>query len=137
MKQRTQEQISYNMSRIKCKGTSIERFFGKKLWKEGIRYRKNYVKLIGKPDFVVVCQRLAIFCDSEFWHGYKRMETKRHEFKVNEDFWMKKIQGNIERDKEVNAALKRLGWKVIRFWDFEIKKESDKCVKKILRILNK
>jgi len=60
-------------------------------------------------------RKLAISCDSAFWHGYPQMKTKRHEFKVRIDFWMNKIIRNIQRDKEVNEELKRLGWEVVRF----------------------
>ena len=131
MKKRSKSVISFNMSRIKSSGSEIEIILGKLMWSNGFRYRKQYKKLPGKPDFVLVKYRIAIFCDSSFWHGYKNMSTKLHHFKTNRDFWVPKIKRNIQRDKEVNRAIKKMGWRVIRFWDFQIKKSLDKCLKKI------
>ena len=120
------------MSRVKSKETSIERRLGKALWAAGLRYRKNYRKLKGTPDFVIVGHRIAIFCDSAFWHGYRNMTTKIHRFKSNEAFWRNKIERNIERDKEVNSILHKQGWKVIRFWDFQINDNLNNCVENVL-----
>ncbi|MBF0458427.1 MAG: very short patch repair endonuclease [Nitrospirae bacterium] len=123
------------MSRVKSKDTSIEIKLGKALWSAGLRYRKNYKKLFGTPDFVLVKYKIAIFCDSSFWHGYRNMTTKIHSFKSNKEFWTKKIETNIRRDKEVDIELQRLGWTVFRFWDFQIDNhiEIEKCVTKVLR----
>ena len=123
------------MSRVRGKNTSIELILGKALWETGLRYRKQYKKLKGTPDFVLVKYKIAIFCDSAFWHGYRNMSTKRHIFKTNKKFWTNKILANIRRDKEVNKTLKKLGWKVIRLWDFEIRKDIDKNINKILTIV--
>jgi len=130
MKKKTPAQISFNMSRIKGMGSRIELLMGRALWKSDFRYRKQY-NIVGKPDFALVSKKLAIFCDSSFWHGYKYGMTKRHEFKTNAIFWTDKIQKNILRDKKVNRELKKAGWKVLRFWDFEILKDIDKCVLKV------
>lgn len=128
---KTKSQISFNMSRIRSSGSKIEIQLGKLLWNAGFRYRKQYKKLPGKPDFVLVKYKIAIFCDSAFWHGYKNMSTSLHNFRSNRDFWINKICGNINRDKKVNSQLKKLGWNVLRFWDFQILKAPDKCLKKI------
>lgn len=122
---------SYKMSLIRGKNTSIERSLGNALWKIGLRYRKHYKKLKGTPDFVLVKNKIAIFCDSAFWHGYRNMSTKIHRFKSNKKFWTDKIKTNIERDKSVNRILKREGWKVVRLWDYEIKENIDTCVEKL------
>jgi DNA mismatch endonuclease (patch repair protein) len=127
-----QQASSYKMSRVRSKGTTIEKLFGKALWSAGLRYRKHYRKLVGAPDFVLVRYKIAIFCDSAFWHGYKNMKTKRHAFKSNVKFWTNKIMRNIERDKEVNKKLRKEGWKVLRFWDFQIEKNLDKCIERVL-----
>ena len=137
MSKRTKEQISYNMSRIRSNGTAIEKKLGKAIWTAGLRYRKNYKKVKGKPDFVITKHQVVIFCDSSFWHGYKNMTTKRHNFKSNEEFWVNKILRNIKRDKEVNRILRREGWKVFRFWDFQIQKDVNKCVEKVLTTIKK
>lgn len=70
------------MSRIRSKNTDIEKSMGKALWSVGIRYRKHY-KIIGTPDFALPKYKIAIFCDSSFWHGYKNMKTKIHSFRSN------------------------------------------------------
>jgi len=134
-RKRTKSEISYNMSRVKSKNTSIEKVLEKELIKKNIRFEKNYNGVIGKPDFVILEKKIAIFCDSAFWHGYKNMSTKRHDFKSNIDFWTNKIKNNIKRDKEVNWELNKIGWKVVRFWDFQIKKELKECIEKIEKIV--
>lgn len=131
------DKTSYRMSRVKSRDTSIERRLGKALWAAGFRYRKNYHGLKGSPDFVLVKHRIAIFCDSAFWHGYKNMTTKRHVFKSNVDFWTRKIKRNMLRDKEVKKFLKKSGWAVLRFWDFQIEKNLDKCVARVVEEIQK
>ena len=104
------------MSRIRSKGTRIERIFADELKRAKIKYR-GYFHVVGKPDFVLLSKKIAIFCDGSFWHGYMKMKTERHNFKRRKKFWMQKILNNIERDKKVNRILRKQGWKVIRFWD--------------------
>lgn len=132
----TEEQRSKNMKAVKSKDSKIELLLRKKLWHRGHRYRKHYSKIPGKPDIVFIGKKIAVFCDSEFWHG-KDWEEKKHEIKSNKDFWYSKIERNIERDKEVNKELKSMGWTVLRFWGGEIKKELDKCVGIIEKELGK
>ena len=119
--------------KIKSKDTSIELILRKELWRRGYRYRVNDGKVFGKPDIVFSRRKVAVFCDSEFWHGKKYLLGER--FKTNSDFWESKIKGNIKRDKEVNDRLKSEGWTVIRFWDKEIKENSDKCINKVISFL--
>lgn len=136
-KQRSVAQISYNMSRIKSKGTIIEMSFARALRSVGISYKKNYKHIIGTPDFVILDKKIAIFCDSAFWHGYKHMRTPRHNFKKRKSFWVQKILQNRQRDKTVNTELRRLGWSVIRLWDFQIHKDIKKCIAKVLSKIKK
>ncbi len=131
---KTAEQISYNMRMVKNKDSDIEQLLRKELWKRGIRYRKNVRKIYGNPDIVFIGLKIAVFCDSEFWHGYD-WENRKNDFKSNQDFWIPKIERNIERDKEVNSRLNSEGWVVLRFWGKEIKKETDKCVEIIERAI--
>lgn len=128
---KTAEQISYNMSRVRTKDTDIEKALGKAMWAAGIRYRKQYKALPGKPDFALVSQRIAIFCDSAFWHG-RNWQTTKTCFKSNRDFWIPKIEGNIRRDSEVNERLRAMGWRVLRFWDQEINSDISGCVARVL-----
>jgi DNA mismatch endonuclease (patch repair protein) len=127
----TPEQRRKNMQAIKCKDTSIESVLRKELWARGFRYRKNYKKLIGKPDIVMTKYKLVIFCDSEFWHG-KNYHESTDRIGTNSDYWKQKIKRNIERDKEVNEKLIADGWTVLRFWEKEIRKELDKCVEQVV-----
>ena len=126
----TPEQRKKNMQHIKSKDTKIEVLLRKALRKKGYGYRKNYKELPGKPDIVLTKYKIAIFCDSEFFHGKDWEVLKpRLEKGQNSDFWIKKISGNRERDDEVNKKLLFMGWTVIRFWGNDIKKNTDECVK--------
>ena len=129
---KTPEQIHYNMSRIRGKDTNIEMKLRKELWNRGIHYRKNVKTVTGKPDLAFIGKKVAVFCDSEFWHGYD-WDHRKEQIKTNREFWIKKIERNIERDREVNTKLEEEGWTVIRFWGNEIEKETSRCVDKIER----
>jgi DNA mismatch endonuclease Vsr len=126
----TKEHRSWNMSRIRSKGSKIETLLAKELWKRGYRYRKNNKSVYGTPDLTFKKQKIAIFVDSEFWHG-KDWKVKKYEIKSNREFWFTKIEDNIRRDKEVNKELKSQGWKVLRFWGKQISKETEKCINKV------
>ena len=123
------------MQAVKNKDSKIEKILRKELWARGYRYRKNYSKAAGKPDIAFVGKKVAIFCDSEFWHG-KNWNEKKQEIKSNRDFWYKKIERNIKRDKEVTKELKKLGWTVLRFWGEDIVKNTNRCVNKIVSKIN-
>lgn len=125
----TKEQRHKNMKNIKSKNTKIEVKLCKALWNKGYRYRKNYKELPGKPDIVLTKYKIAIFCDSEFFHGKDWSKQRlRLEKSNNSDYWIKKISNNIERDLEVDKELAYLGWTVIRFWGKDILKNADECV---------
>jgi DNA mismatch endonuclease Vsr len=126
----TKEQRRKNMQAVKNKDSKIEKILRRALWKKGIRYRKNYSKLIGKPDIVLTKYRIAIFVDSEFWHGYD-WEKKKYEIKTNKDFWINKIESNINRDIFVTNQLRNDGWIVLRFWGNEIINNLEQCIKAI------
>lgn len=131
----TTEQRRKNMQAVKNKGSKIETALAKKLWSRGHRYRKNDKSVFGKPDFTFKGKRIAIFVDSEFWHG-KDWNQKKMDHKSNIEFWHQKIERNIERDNEVNLQLKNEGWTVIRFWGKEIEKQVDDCISKIEKAIN-
>lgn len=124
--QKTKEQISYNMKQVKNKDSKIEILLRKELWGRGLRYRKNTSKVFGHPDIAFLGKKIAVFCDSEFWHGYN-WEERKNDFKSHQEFWIPKIERNMERDVEVTERLKSEGWTVIRFWGNEIKKDTAKC----------
>lgn len=119
------------MGRIRGKNTKPELAFRKALWAAGYRYRIDYKKLIGKPDIVLKKYKTVIFIDGEYWHGYK-WEERKPNVRTNREFWIPKIERNIQRDGEVNTALDGLGYKVFRFWEREIKKELDACLQLVL-----
>ena len=121
---------SYNMSMIKSKNTKVEILLRKELWRRGLRYRKNCKYIYGKPDLVFLRKQIAVFIDGEFWHGYNFEKTKNR-LKSNKDFWVKKIERNMERDFEITQFLIEQGWAVLRFWDFEIKNDLARCADKI------
>ncbi len=126
----SKEQRHKAMSNIRSKDTSIEIKLRKELWKRGYRYRKNYSKLPGKPDIALTKHRIAIFCDSDFFHGKDWYTVLRPRLLKgsNPEFWEKKILRNMERDKENNLALLNMGWIVIRFWGSEIQKNVESCI---------
>ena len=126
----TPEQRRKNMEHIRSKVTSIEIKLRKALWHEGIRYRKNYKVLPGKPDIAITKYRIAIFCDSSFWHG--RDFEKKKPVATNHQYWDAKIRRNMERDNEVNQQLRAAGWTVLRFWDIDINKSLDECINTII-----
>ena len=116
----TPEQRSKNIRAIKATGTKDEVRLAKALWHLGYRYRKNDKSVFGKPDLTFKNHKVAIFVDSEFFHG-KDWETQKLRIQSNQEFWHKKIGRNIERDKEVNDYLTNNGWTVLRFWSKEVK----------------
>lgn len=123
----TPEQRHKNMQAIRNHGSKIEVILGKALWSEGIRYRKNDATVFGKPDFSIKKYKIAIFCDSEFWHG-KDWNKHKYDIHTNSEFWINKIENNIKRDILVSETLQYEGWIVIRFWGKEILKNTDNCV---------
>ena len=128
----TPEQRKKNMRHIRSKNTEIECILRKALWKKGYRYRKHYSKIPGKPDIVLTKYKIAIFCDGEFFHGKDwEVQRKRIEKSNNSDYWIMKIERNINRDEDINRRLKAMGWVVLRFWGKDIKKNTESCIKTI------
>jgi len=136
MAKRSPEVTSKLMSRIKSTGTKAEILVGKSLWRLGLRYRKNYRDIKGKPDFVFVSARVLVFCDGDFWHGrYFEERVKRGDFHTNRQYWLKKIPGNMKRDKETNEQLKNEGWFVLRYWESDILKNPEKIAEAIAAVV--
>ena len=134
MDRHTPEQRRKNMKAVKNKGSQIEISLCKELWHRGIRYRKNCTKTYGKPDIVFIGKKVAVFCDSEFWHGFNWKERK-NDIKSRREFWIPKIERNIERDIEVTEKLTQEGWVVLRFWGNEIKSNLIGCADTIENVL--
>ena len=124
--------VSKNMSKIHSKDTSIEVQLRKALWHKGYRYRKNYKALPGSPDIVLTKYKIAIFCDSEFFHGkdWEILKLRIGKGK-NPEYWIKKIERNRSRDFETDKKLLFLGYTVIHFWGQDIKKHTNECLQAI------
>ena len=124
----TTEKRSNIMKKIRSTDTKPEIKLRKALWHQGYRYRKNYKELPGNPDIAITKYNLAIFVDGEFWHGYN-WEEKKEKISSNRDYWIPKIEGNMERDEKYNQELKEMGWEILRFWATkEVENNLEKCV---------
>lgn len=131
----TSEQRRLNMRNIKSKNTKPELLLRKELWSKGVRYRLHGKGLMGKPDIYIKKYKIAIFVDSDFWHGKLYCEGKSIP-KSNEEYWIPKLERNISHDIEVNKILKNEGWTVLRYWESEVKTKISDCVDEILEVLN-
>lgn len=120
------------MSKIRGKETGIEVKVRKFIWKKGYRYRKNCTSYFGKPDILLKKYKAVIFIDSCFWHGcrkhYRTPATRK-------SFWIRKIERNKIRDKEVNLHYKKEHWLVVRIWEHDLKKRFEKTIEKKLLLL--
>lgn len=119
----TPEQRSYNMSRIRGKDTKPEELVRKYLFSQGFRYRKNDARLPGKPDIVLPKYKTVIFVNGCFWHaheGCKYFVWPQN----NASFWKKKIESNVNRDKNNFELLSNMGWRVVTIWECELKKSK-------------
>lgn len=132
----TKEQRRRNMQAIRSRDTKDEVLLAKSLWTRGWRYRKNDKSVFGKPDIVFKKYRVAVFVDSEYFHG-KDWDSEKHRIKSRREFWWPKIERNMERDREVTEKLTAAGWVVLRFWSRDIRKNTDECIETIERELNR
>jgi len=124
----TPKKRSWVMSRIRGKNTKIDLRMKRILSELKCGYRM-YPKMYGNPDFVVRRKKIALFCDGDFWHGYRYHEKK----KPAKKFWRVKIENNMRRDRRVSRKLRSEGWSVQRFWEHDIERRPDYCRRKILR----
>lgn len=127
----TKEQRSYCMSKVKGRDTTIEKLVRSHLHKRGLRFRKHAKALPGKPDIVFPKNRLVVFIDGDFWHGYRLPLWKD---KLSE-FWYRKIQGNRERDTRNHRKLRSRGWRVVRIWQHDIERDLGACIDKIVAMV--
>jgi DNA mismatch endonuclease Vsr len=132
-RKRTKAQISFNMSRVKNKGSRMEQLMEAALRRVGLHPAKH-PKMFGRPDFVFGPAMVAIFCDSHFWHGYN-WRVKRKEIRSNRSFWIQKIVQNMRRDRVVTSYLRKQGWTVLRFWEHQILQFPDRCTARIREAL--
>ena len=123
----TPEKRSWVMSQIRGKDTKIELRMRKMLADSGYRF-EMHPQMYGNPDFAHKRKRIAIFCDGDFWHGYRYNQKKR----LAKKFWRDKIENNMRRDRRYTRKLRRDGWSVLRLWEHDIEKNPEKCMRKIL-----
>jgi DNA mismatch endonuclease (patch repair protein) len=124
----TPEKRSWVMSRIRGTNTKIDIKMKKMLADTGYKW-EMYPKMYGNPDFAHNRKKIIIFCDGDFWHGYRYNEKK----KPSKKFWRDKIENNMRRDQRYARKLRRDGWSVLRFWEHDIEKNTEKCVRRIKR----
>ncbi len=126
--------ISSVMAKVRSQDTQPEKILRKALWAMGLRYSLHSAKLPGKPDIVFPSKRLVIFVDGDYWHGgqwsRRRLTSLEEQFSNtrSQDYWLKKIRRNMNRDCVVTAALLSDGWRVLRFWESQIMKNLDHCI---------
>lgn len=112
------------MSAVRGKDSKAEIALRKELHRRGLRYRLHAPDVFGKPDLVVRSRKVAVFVDGDFWHGnahrLRGLDRLEDLFPTNREWWMKKLNRNIERDREVSATLRSEGWQVIRIWESDV-----------------
>jgi len=124
-------QRSHLMSRIRSKDTQIELALRSGLHRRGFRFRKHVRTLAGSPDIVFPTERIVVFVDGDFWHGYC-FARWRHTLAP---FWQEKIENNRKRDRRNFAKLRRAGWKVIRVWGHDLIRHPDACIEQVIDVI--
>jgi DNA mismatch endonuclease (patch repair protein) len=115
------------MSRIRTRDTVPELSLRRALWAIGVRgWRLHPQGVFGRPDVAWVGRRVAVFVDGAFWHGHSE-----YYWGQSGDFWDEKIARNRARDERVNAVLEAAGWRVLRFWDFEVERDAAACARRV------
>jgi DNA mismatch endonuclease (patch repair protein) len=127
----TRAQRSYNMSRIRGFGTSLEVAVRRELQRRGLRFHANVMSLPGRPDLVFRSAKLIVFIDGDFWHGFRYPAWKRCLPRP----WRRKIERNRARDLRNFAALRRRGWRVVRVWEHQVKRDLGGCIARIVPAL--
>lgn len=122
--------ISSRMKRVRSKNTKAEEQLRLALWRRGHRYRKNLTSIPGSPDIAFIGKKLAVFVDGRFWHGYDWANAQTR-IRKNREYWIPKIERNMARDQRNNVELRDIGWDVLRFWDFEVESDTEKCVEAV------
>lgn len=132
---KTSPEISKRMAHVKTKKNSAEVMLAKSLWHRGYRYRLNYKALPGSPDIALTKYRIAIFIDGEFWHS-KDFEQRKTKLKNNKDYWIEKIQENIDRDLKNDKLLRQMDWYSIHFWSNDVIKYCNQCVEEVICLID-
>lgn len=129
-------EIRKRMGKIRLKNGKAETILAKRIWHEGYRYRRNFKGLPGSPDIAVLRYHVAVFVDGEFWHG-ENWEERKAKLKHNREYWIEKIEENMARDRRVDEQLKEMGWVTVHFWEKQVLKHTDECLRSVLELLEK
>lgn len=125
------------MAAVQSKDTEPERRLGRALRSLKCRFRRYAKDVPGCPDFVFTRERVAVFVDGDFWHGRQwrlrglRSLASQFSRSPNRAYWIQKITRNVARDRKTTRLLKRLGWRVVRLWESEVKAAPARCVKRV------
>ena len=130
----TTPEISKRMSNVHLKGGKAESALAKQLWHQGFRYRKNYKKLPGSPDLALTNYKIAVFVDGEFWHG-RDWEKRKERLKSNREYWIEKIEENIERDARNDKALIDMGWTPVHLWEKDVLSDCEKSANIVINTI--
>lgn len=130
----TTPEVTKRMKALSHKKSKVESILAKALWHKGYRYRLNYKKLPGTPDIALTKYRIAIFVDGEFWHGKDFVKTKE-KLKNNRDYWLAKIEENIQRDIKNDNLLRQMEWIPIHFWSKDVIQYTELCIEEIQEII--
>ncbi len=126
------EKRSQIMSRVKGKNSHLEMQVFRYLKSRKIYFRRHYMRAPGKPDIALPSKKIAVFVDSDFWHGWHFSEWN-HKLAP---FWRKKIANNIKRDKKNIRILRGDGWKVMRVWEHSFRKNEKGVLRRIETFLS-
>lgn len=141
MGRRPEAVVSEVMRRVRARDTSPEKALRKALWARGLRYRLHCKRLPGNPDIVLSSRRVAVFVDGDFWHGnqwklrgFPSLEAQ-FEGSTSAGYWVPKIRRNMERDAVTDKCLGEMGWRVIRCWESDIRKDINSCVQRVVEAI--
>lgn len=132
---KTTPEVSKRMKALSHKKSKVESVLAKSLWHKGYRYRLNYKDLPGTPDIALTKYKIAIFVDGEFWHG-KDFEKTKEKLKNNKDYWIEKIEENIQRDIRNDNLLRQKEWIPLHFWSREVIQYPELCIEEILETIS-
>jgi DNA mismatch endonuclease (patch repair protein) len=141
-KPRDKALTSSMMSAVKNKDSVAEVMLRRELWRRGFRYRLHGKSLLGKPDLVFAAARTVVFVDGDYWHGRGIIEDGINAFSATmrterRAWWISKLERNIARDKKVTSELTNLGWRVLRFWESDIKADVEAVADGVQRVLRR
>ena len=129
------------MAKVRNRDSRAELALRRALHATGVRYRLHAPDVTGRPDLVIRSRRLAVFVDGDLWHGNPDEVRRRGRdslaelFPTRTEWWVAKIERTIERDREVTSRLRADGWTVLRFWEHDVLRDPEPCVRRILAAL--